>query len=432
MNDEEVFKVNLRKSLELQDTAYELILVDNRSSRFNSIPAGLNYGGNSAAGDYIVFVHQDVYLNGISWLRNLRKCVKNLSDMGVAGVAGVDDNGNYVGFVQDRGELWGSPLEKVISAQTLDEQLLVVPKKQFEKMKFDESFSFHSYGADYCLSAKKSGYKVYVLPLFTKHNSVTVASLNAGDLTIDNLRLLQKNWAVKDGVYKTAGGRISSRSISEKCFHYLLDNAPSCITKLLIEKREECAEYLSINKKICLSEMECDFILDSGSIPLEQIKVKSLMQGNYSVGISNDKAYLVASKKTGVHKEYVLCNIDQMPFREKSFCTGILVGVLEYLPQNNALKRIHSVERVCKQIVVIVPNSCFPKSKAYRNFYSNWNANILKKLGYKVGGMNFRRLGQFGICFEVFMPTEFLWALHLSVLSSKLIGFKNSNSLFER
>ncbi|MEM2145656.1 MAG: glycosyltransferase family A protein [Candidatus Jordarchaeaceae archaeon] len=88
-NDGTMLKENLLRSLEKQDSKYELILVDNKKNAFDSYTVAINYGGSQAHGEYLMFVHQDVELDGSSWLREAEQYLNTLSDVGVAGVSGV-------------------------------------------------------------------------------------------------------------------------------------------------------------------------------------------------------------------------------------------------------------------------------------------------------------------------------------------------------
>jgi hypothetical protein len=61
----------LLKSLSEQNTDFELITIHNTENRFKSAAAALNWGGNQAAGDYLMFVHQDVDLYSDSWFDDM-------------------------------------------------------------------------------------------------------------------------------------------------------------------------------------------------------------------------------------------------------------------------------------------------------------------------------------------------------------------------
>lgn len=69
-NNEKTLKSVLLESLERQTVEYELITLDNRDGRFKSAAEALNYGGAKAKGDYIMFVHQDMWLGTDSWLED--------------------------------------------------------------------------------------------------------------------------------------------------------------------------------------------------------------------------------------------------------------------------------------------------------------------------------------------------------------------------
>jgi len=73
------------------------------------------------------------------------------------------------------------------SVQTLDELLLIVPSKLFERMKFDEIVcdGWHLYGVDYSLMALEKGLDVCVLPFSAWH-------LSSGKRNIEYYRTLRK------------------------------------------------------------------------------------------------------------------------------------------------------------------------------------------------------------------------------------------------
>ena len=161
-NDERVLGDVLLKSLRAQSVHFELIALDNTEGRFKSAAEALNHGGARASGDYIMFVHQDVWLASDSWLQDTERLLRSLPDLGVAGVAGVDGRGrtwrerfkwSFETF--DAEPAWSEVggVERPEEVQTLDECVLVVPPPVFEKHHFDEEVfdGWDSYGADYCL-----------------------------------------------------------------------------------------------------------------------------------------------------------------------------------------------------------------------------------------------------------------------------------------
>lgn len=82
------------KGLRNQTVTFELIPVDNVSGRYKSAAEALNYGGEKAHGEYIMFVHQDVYLHSDHWLENAEKVLDDISGLGIAGVAGMCSTGS--------------------------------------------------------------------------------------------------------------------------------------------------------------------------------------------------------------------------------------------------------------------------------------------------------------------------------------------------
>ncbi len=201
-NNEQIFRACVLKSLSGQKTACEIIAIDNQKSRFKSAAAALNWGGKQAAGNYLMFVHQDVDLCSDSWLDNVEALLDSLPDLGIAGVAGVREKGatfkdhfrdthnqrpldrarNVITHGPQR-QQWGVPILQSEPVQTLDECLVIIPKSVFNVMQFDEATcsDWHLYAVDYCLSVKTRGFGVYVIPKYIHHQSMGVEknSLNA-------------------------------------------------------------------------------------------------------------------------------------------------------------------------------------------------------------------------------------------------------------
>lgn len=179
-NNKYILKNYLIRSLKNQTGDYEAIFIDNTKGKFKSAAEALNYGGKRAKGEYIMFVHQDVYLCSNTWLEEAERVLNSLPNLGVAGVSGKKENGKFVLTSVIHGDpptLAGEILiKKPTKVQTLDECLLIVPKHIFNILKFDESTcrGWHLYGVDYCLSVKKLGFEVYVLPLPTYHKSTGI------------------------------------------------------------------------------------------------------------------------------------------------------------------------------------------------------------------------------------------------------------------
>lgn len=226
-NDKKILDDWLIKSLKNQTVKFELITVDNIQRQFRSAAEALNYGGKKITGKYLMFVHQDVDLSSNVWLEDAEKILESIPNLGVAGVAGKTPE--YLPIVsnikhgippQNDGYL---QIQKLVEVQTLDECLIIIPKPVFERLRFDEQTcdNWHLYAVDYCLSIKKSGLGVYVLPMFIYHRSVGVFSTtyqNILSLTApyskeyyQNLgKLLKKHRKFVKRVYTTTGNWYAS------------------------------------------------------------------------------------------------------------------------------------------------------------------------------------------------------------------------------
>jgi len=174
-NDSYILEKNLNKSLKIQKMDYELVLLDNSSNKFISASQALNYGGSKAKGDYLMFVHQDFKFNSDNWLRDMVELLDNVKNLGIAGVAGKYDRNMISNITTGIPPVLAGPIQidEPVRVQTLDECLIIIPKKVFDKIQFDEETcdNWHLYATDYCLMVKKAGYDVYVLPLGGYHAS---------------------------------------------------------------------------------------------------------------------------------------------------------------------------------------------------------------------------------------------------------------------
>lgn len=151
--------------------------MDNTRQDFPSAAAALNSGARKAKGEYLLFVHQDVELPDVDWLRRTENIIAGISDVGIAGPIGIKLHCFYpdvVGQIKHTTYLRGKIVQRPMLAHTLDEVLFIIPRKVYEILKFDEETfpnCWHCYGADYCLSVRKLGLKAYVIPAYIVHNS---------------------------------------------------------------------------------------------------------------------------------------------------------------------------------------------------------------------------------------------------------------------
>lgn len=133
-------------------------------------------------------------------------------------------------------------------------------------------------------------------------------------------------------------------------------------------------------------------ILDAGcgrDSPLKHIK-----NGSYKVGLDFYEPYIVQSKAKRIHNDYVIGDVKEMPFKDKSFDVAVSIEVLEHLDKDDGLKMIKEMERVAKRkIILTTPNGFLatyggPKDNPREKHLSGWTYDELKKLGFKIYGLN--------------------------------------------
>lgn len=175
-NNKKILNKYLIKSLKNQTVDYELIILDNSNGKFKSAAEALNYGAKKVNNDYIMFVHQDMELYE-EWLNDAEKILNSLKSFGIVGVAGKSKKHTWaVSNIKDGippKEVSNFKIKHPLKVQTLDECLVIIHRSIFQKLQFDEKIcdDWHLYVVDYCLTIKKMGYDIYVIPLFAYHRS---------------------------------------------------------------------------------------------------------------------------------------------------------------------------------------------------------------------------------------------------------------------
>jgi hypothetical protein len=147
---------------------------------------GLNIGITRSETDWVVCVHQDVWLPA-GWDRcvaeQLDEAERRFGPIGVAGVYGVGEvfaprdasqpmAAERIGWVNDRGGVLRDGPELPAPVATLDELLLI--ERRNTPLRFDPALGFHLYGADICLQAREQELAVVALGALCHHNSRSV------------------------------------------------------------------------------------------------------------------------------------------------------------------------------------------------------------------------------------------------------------------
>ena len=415
-NNERTLKNVLLKSLENQTVEFELITLDNRDNRYKSAADALNYGGAKANGDYIMFVHQDMWLGSNSWLEDAERTVDSLADLGVAGVAGMSEkasNGKErrQWSIEDFGELLrGSRAQEPEEVQTLDECLLVVPRSVFARLKFDgKTFDgWDVYGADYCLCSKQLGLKVYVIPQYCAHCC---------------LRAHYYRWEFKD-LHKYQKRLHQKHRSQYKEIHTWMGD----ISWAGLRKRELIAFlgpifvrlFPSFQTTLERALSGCNSLLDLGCgyfSPIDRFNIP------FSVGVELFEPYLQETRRKAIHSQYIKADLRRIEFKPKSFDAVIAVEVLEHLTKPEAVELISKMEQWAKKKVVITTPNGYLWQDDYddnplQEHRSGWNVEELRGLGFMVFGIDGWK-GLRGYKAWVKYRPEFLW-MRISELTQRI------------
>jgi hypothetical protein len=176
-NNKEILDNYLLKSLKTQTVDYELILIDNTKSKFDSTAEAFNKCAKNAKSKYIMFVHQDIDLMEDNWLKNAEDLLDSIQNLGIAGVAGkLNVKKGIITNIKDGippKDAGTTKIKNIMRVQTLDECLFIIPTSIFKMLKFNEELcdDWHLYAVNYCLEIMKLGFYVYVLPLSLYHRS---------------------------------------------------------------------------------------------------------------------------------------------------------------------------------------------------------------------------------------------------------------------
>lgn len=175
-----VAAVNSRKTLESNllaspalksDQLVEMLFKEGAASASQAYNAALD----EAQGDIVVFVHQDIYLPE-NWFETVARSIEALDarnvPWGVLGSFGsrMDAHGG-LGRVFTRGlGLHGNPISLPEKVDSLDEIVLILRKPS--GLRFDANLpSFHMYGVDICMEARRMGLETFAIPAFCVHNT---------------------------------------------------------------------------------------------------------------------------------------------------------------------------------------------------------------------------------------------------------------------
>jgi hypothetical protein len=157
-------------------TKLEYLPIDNTGGAFATAGAALNHGASLASNDYLVFVHQDVYLHSLEALERAAGALASDPSIGVLGAAGITRGGEIVGRVRDRVVLIGEAADAPVDVDSVDEVLFMAPRSLLEREPLSEApeLAWHAYALELGVRARSQGLRVCAVDMPLTHNSLTI------------------------------------------------------------------------------------------------------------------------------------------------------------------------------------------------------------------------------------------------------------------
>lgn len=160
------------------DAGHQLILVGQASSAGDGMRTGLSL----AKHEWLVMVHQDVYLPAgwdLRFGQALDAALALHAHAAVVGVYGVQADGTHVGYVHDRDHWMGAPVDGASPVRSLDELLVAV--RVSSGLCPSPSVGWHLYGTDLCLAAEARRWEALVIDGPCEHRSTLPRVNEAAD-----------------------------------------------------------------------------------------------------------------------------------------------------------------------------------------------------------------------------------------------------------
>lgn len=179
-NNKEKLSNYLLGGLKKQTFPFESILLDNTQNRFVSGAEALNYGARQAHGKYLVFVHQDIFIEESNGWQQLISYFE--AGYELIGVSGMPRNhlrmrSNVTTGTHDfraPANWLCKEIYQPEAVETLDECFFACTRDLYNQIGgFDEVVcdNWHMYSVDFCLSAKALGVNPVVVPIQMHHQS---------------------------------------------------------------------------------------------------------------------------------------------------------------------------------------------------------------------------------------------------------------------
>jgi glycosyltransferase involved in cell wall biosynthesis len=177
VNNEDILTKNLLRSPLLKNVGASLQL----QKGYRSAAVAYNAGLKNCTNDYVVFVHQDVYIP-LGWELKIARHIAYLDKVdpnwAVLGLFGAMKSGQHVGYVWSSGlnSKVGEHFDTPMPVDSVDELLIILKKSS--GLSYDEGLpGFHLYGTDLVQSALEKGKSAYVVCAPVIHNSIPILYL---------------------------------------------------------------------------------------------------------------------------------------------------------------------------------------------------------------------------------------------------------------
>lgn len=220
---------------------YELVVIDNSKNRY-SIFSAYNEGIRLSKGNYLCFMHDDIWYKTTGWGEKVVNMFEDES-IGIVGVIGSYIMTKDYGYwdmmaplvtgcvvVNESGRIVNCDLYNDLTGGSsevamLDGMWLCCRRKMFEKISFDEQTysGFHMYDMDICMQSLVSGYKNMVIrDVDVRH----YGKVSYNMAFCDGLDLFHKKWNDKLPVSR---GLVYNRKMLEAFdlhvrYHYVFLN----------------------------------------------------------------------------------------------------------------------------------------------------------------------------------------------------------------
>lgn len=158
--------------------AYELLIIDNSENKY-SIFEAYNLGIEKSMGEYLCFIHDDIFIHTKDWGSTLEQIFENDKKIGLIGVAGskvktkmpsawwdCDEEHKVINILQhlpnNLKEHWNKGFTKKLEEVVVIDGVFMALRKD-DSIKFNEKLKgFHNYDLNLSIECSKYQYKIVV------------------------------------------------------------------------------------------------------------------------------------------------------------------------------------------------------------------------------------------------------------------------------